>query len=51
MCVNDVLCHAAKPIAFLDYYVCGWLNREQAARVVKSIAAACMEAGCALVGE
>lgn len=50
MCANDVLCHAAKPIAFLDYYVTGKLNRVQATKVVKSISEACIEAGCTLIG-
>ncbi len=51
MCVNDALCHGAIPIAFLDYYVTGQLNVERAARVVKSIASACIDCGCALVGK
>ncbi|KAI6222725.1 Trifunctional purine biosynthetic protein adenosine-3 [Aphelenchoides besseyi] len=50
MCVNDVLCHGAAPVAFLDYYVTGKLNRQNAGAVIKSIAEACKEAGCALVG-
>ena len=43
MCVNDVLCHCAKPIAFLDYFVTGSLNRKMATEVVASIAGACRE--------
>uniref|UniRef100_A0A7I4YK16 Trifunctional purine biosynthetic protein adenosine-3 n=1 Tax=Haemonchus contortus TaxID=6289 RepID=A0A7I4YK16_HAECO len=50
MCVNDVLCHCAAPIAFVDYYVSGRLNREQARKVVASIAKACVECDCSLVG-
>ncbi|CAI5454170.1 unnamed protein product [Caenorhabditis angaria] len=50
MCVNDVICHCAKPLAFLDYYVCGELNRHQATEVLKSISSACIEAGCSLIG-
>ncbi|KAI1724167.1 phosphoribosylglycinamide synthetase, ATP-grasp (A) domain-containing protein [Ditylenchus destructor] len=50
MCANDVLCHGAKPIAFLDYYVTGKLDKEQACHLVKSIAEGCTQAGCALVG-
>ncbi|PIO52925.1 hypothetical protein TELCIR_25760, partial [Teladorsagia circumcincta] len=51
MCVNDVLCHCAAPIAFVDYYVTGRLNREHAREVVASIANACIESDCSLVGE
>ena len=50
MCVNDLLCTGAKPLAFLDYYACDSLNADEAAQVVAGIADACVEAGCALVG-
>ncbi|VDM74218.1 unnamed protein product, partial [Strongylus vulgaris] len=50
MCVNDVLCHCAAPIAFLDYFVSGRLNRVRAREIVASIAEACIEAECSLVG-
>lgn len=50
MCANDVLCHAARPLAFLDYYVTGKLCGEKALEIVESITAACKEANCALIG-
>ncbi|EYC36977.1 hypothetical protein Y032_0838g2606 [Ancylostoma ceylanicum] len=50
MCVNDVLCHCAAPIAFVDYFVSGKLNRSRAREMVASIAEACIESGCSLVG-
>ncbi|EGT43187.1 hypothetical protein CAEBREN_09378 [Caenorhabditis brenneri] len=50
MCVNDVICHCAKPIAFLDYFVCGKLDRTMATEVLASISDACVEAGCSLIG-
>ncbi|KJH50082.1 phosphoribosylamine--glycine ligase [Dictyocaulus viviparus] len=50
MCVNDVLCHCAAPIAFVDYFVSGRLDRSHAKRVIASISRACIECGCSLVG-
>lgn len=51
MCVNDVICHCAKPIAFLDYFVCGKLERSMATQVLTSISEACVEAECSLIGK
>ncbi len=50
MCVNDLLAQGAEPLLFLDYYATGALKSEEAARVVRGIAAGCIEAGCALAG-
>ncbi|HEX4754354.1 MAG TPA: phosphoribosylformylglycinamidine cyclo-ligase [Candidatus Dormibacteraeota bacterium] len=49
-CVNDVLCCGAEPLFFLDYYATGKLVPEHLAEVVDGLAAACRDAGCALVG-
>lgn len=50
MCVNDILCHGAKPLFFLDYIACGKLKSEKVATIVKGVAEGCKIAGCSLVG-
>ncbi len=50
MCANDVICHGAKPLFFLDYIATGALVPGVAADIVKGIAQGCMESGCALIG-
>lgn len=50
MCVNDLACAGAQPVAFLDYMAMGELDPDLAPRIVRSIAAACDAVGCALVG-
>ena len=48
MCVNDILCHGAKPIFFLDYIACGKLDSNIAADIVKGVSRGCIESGAAL---
>jgi len=50
MCANDVLCHGARPLFFLDYLATGKLDAGTAARIVTGIARACAETGTALIG-
>lgn len=49
-CINDILVQGAMPLFFLDYFATSKLAPQQVADVVSGIAAACREAGCALLG-
>lgn len=50
MCVNDILCHGAKPLFFLDYLACGKLDSQKASEIVKGIAKGCLMSNAALIG-
>jgi phosphoribosylformylglycinamidine cyclo-ligase len=49
-CVNDILVQGARPLFFLDYLATGHLSPEVAEQIVKGMAQACRENGCALLG-
>jgi phosphoribosylformylglycinamidine cyclo-ligase len=50
MCVNDIICHGARPMFFLDYIGTGKLKRQVALDVVRGVARGCELAGASLVG-
>jgi phosphoribosylformylglycinamidine cyclo-ligase len=50
MCVDDLAAVGARPLGFVDYLAVGALNLERDRAIVASIAAACVEAGCPLLG-
>lgn len=50
MCVNDLVVQGAEPLLFLDYYATGKLDVAAGTAIIKGIAEACRQAGCALVG-
>jgi phosphoribosylformylglycinamidine cyclo-ligase len=50
MCVNDVVTTGARPLFFLDYFATGKLDVAVGEAVIKGIANACKESGCALLG-
>jgi phosphoribosylformylglycinamidine cyclo-ligase len=48
--VNDILCVGAEPLFFLDYVGSFGLDDEAKVEIVRGVASACREAGCALLG-
>ena len=49
-CVNDIAVCGARPLFFLDYFSTGVLDPQVAEDVVRGMAKACKENGCALIG-
>lgn len=50
MCVNDVLCVGAEPLAFLDYIACNKIDVPNVVQIVKGISEGCKQANCTLIG-
>ena len=50
MSVNDILVQGATPLFFLDYIAVGKLDPLKVADIVRGVAKACEESGCALLG-
>ncbi len=50
MVVDDLVVCGAEPLFMTDYIACGRVVPERIAAIVKGVAEACVEAGCALVG-
>jgi len=49
-CINDIFTCGAEPLFFLDYIGIGKMIPEKVAEIVESVARACSESGCALIG-
>ena len=50
MVVDDLVVCGAEPLFMTDYIACGQVVPERIAAIVRGIAEACVQAGCALVG-
>jgi phosphoribosylformylglycinamidine cyclo-ligase len=49
-CVNDILVHAARPLAFLDYIACASMESDVAVKLVEGVARGCRAHNMTLAG-
>ena len=50
MCLNDIICHGAEPLFFLDYFASNKIEKTSFIKIIASISAACKENHCLLIG-
>ena len=50
MCVDDLACHGAEPLFFLDYIAVGRLDEDHIDQLLEGVANGCRQAGCAIIG-
>ena len=50
MCLNDTVCHGADPLFFLDYYASSKIDQTSFLQIIQSIASACKDNNCLLIG-
>jgi len=50
MCVNDLICCGARPLAFMDYLATGELVLEVAERIIEGVVEGCRQASASLLG-
>ena len=50
MCLNDIICHGAEPLFFLDYFASSKIEKGSFIKIIKSITAACKQNNCLLIG-
>ncbi|WP_185873421.1 phosphoribosylformylglycinamidine cyclo-ligase [Blattabacterium cuenoti] len=50
MCINDILCHGAEPMFFLDYLACNKINSFIIENIIKGIACSCKENNTCFIG-
>ena len=50
MCLNDIICHGAEPLFFLDYFASSKIEKNSFIKIISSISTACKKNNCLLIG-